>query len=67
MALPTRWLPASNIATLDQEGWTEMRKAQLLLYSTEGKQIRFLSGAHRIASAGMGFAFFPLLEGTIHG
>jgi hypothetical protein len=45
-----------------------MRNAELTLcLPTEGKQIRFLSGAHRIDSAGMGFAFFPLLEGTIHG
>jgi hypothetical protein len=49
-------------------GWAEMRRARLpLSLPDEGKQFRFLSGARRIDSAGMGFAFFPILEGTIHG
>jgi acyl CoA:acetate/3-ketoacid CoA transferase alpha subunit len=42
--------------------WPEMRKAQLHLdMPTEGTLAR------GIDSAGMGFAFFPLLEGTLHG
>jgi hypothetical protein len=42
--------------------WPEMRKAQLHLdMPAKGKL------AYRVDSAGMGFAFFPLLEGTIHG
>jgi hypothetical protein len=42
--------------------WPAMRNAQLHLYMlAKGKLAR------RVASAGMGFAFFPLLEGTIHG
>jgi hypothetical protein len=40
----------------------EMRIAQLRLdMPAKGKLAR------RVNSAGMGFAFFPLLEGTIHG
>ena len=40
----------------------EMRKAQLHLYlPAKGKL------GCRVDSAGMGFAFFALLEGTIHG
>ena len=45
-----------------------MRKAKLLLYlPVEGKQLRFLTDARRADSAGMGFAFFVVSEGTLHG
>jgi hypothetical protein len=42
--------------------WPAMRKTQLRLYKPAKCKL-----ARRVDSAGMGFAFFPLLEGTLHG
>ena len=39
-----------------------MRKTQLHLYMPANGKL-----ARRVDSTGMGFAFFPLLAGTIHG
>ena len=45
-----------------------MRKPKLLLYlPVEGKQLRFLTGPRRVDIGGMGFAFFAVSEGTLHG
>jgi hypothetical protein len=42
--------------------WPAMRKTQLHLYIPANGKL-----ARRVDSAGMGFAFFPVLAGTIHG